>query len=470
MSIISPRDETQTSNASLTADRLDQLQAAFEDHPTARMMRNAVTQAGVDEVALDRDIISSTDHTFSHLLDDWAVTNQKRSGRCWMFAGLNLFRPAAMKSMNLKSFEFSQNYTLFWDKFERSNYFLEAIIDTADRDVDDRTVAWLLERPLDDGGQWNMFVNVIQKHGVVPKSVMPESKSSSNTPRMNAILLSQLRQAAEELRQAAADHSLEALRELKQRYLTTIYRILCIHLGAPPSRFDWQWNDKDRNFHREGEMTPLEFADKFVTPAPEEYVCLVHDPRPSSPIGRTFTVEYLGNVVGGEIVKYLNVDIQTMKQIAMQTITDGEPVWMGCDVGKMMQRNEGIWDAKLFDYQGVYDAEFGLDKAGRLTHHETLMTHAMLFTGVDVVDTDQGQRTRRWRVENSWGDENGRKGYYVMNDSWFDEYMFEIAAHEKYLSDDLLQASRQEPIVLPPWDPMGALARDSVAAWNPRTD
>ena len=171
MSIISPRDETQTSNASLTADRLDQLQAAFEDHPTARMMRNAVTQAGVDEVALDRDIISSTDHTFSHLLDDWAVTNQKRSGRCWMFAGLNLFRPAAMKSMNLKSFEFSQNYTLFWDKFERSNYFLEAIIDTADRDVDDRTVAWLLERPLDDGGQWNMFVNVIQKHGVVPKSV-----------------------------------------------------------------------------------------------------------------------------------------------------------------------------------------------------------------------------------------------------------------------------------------------------------
>ncbi|MEO1993684.1 MAG: C1 family peptidase, partial [Planctomycetaceae bacterium] len=447
MSVISPRDETQTTNGSLTRDRLDQLQASFEGHPTARMMRNAVTQAGVDEVALDRGIISSTDHTFSHLLDDWSVTNQKRSGRCWMFAGLNLFRPAAMKSMKLKSFEFSQNYTLFWDKFERSNYFLEAIIDTADRDVDDRTVAWLLERPLDDGGQWNMFVNVIQKHGVVPKSVMPESKSSSNTPRMNAILLAQLRQAAEALRAAAAaGSSLEKLRESKQGHLDTIFRILSIHLGSPPARFDWQWNDKDREFHREGEMTPLEFSAKFVTPAPEEFVCLVHDPRPTSPIGRPFTVEYLGNVVGGEIVKYLNVDIATMKQIAVQTITDGQPVWMGCDVGKMMQRTEGIWDAQLFDYQGVYDADFSLDKSGRLTHHETLMTHAMLFTGVDVVDTEQGQQTRRWRVENSWGDENGRKGYYVMNDSWFDEYMFEIAAHEKYLSDDLLQASRQEPI------------------------
>ena len=460
MSVISPRDETQTALGSLTQARLDQLQAGFEAHPTAGMMRNAVTQAGVDEIALDRNIISGTDHTFSHLLDDWSVTNQKRSGRCWMFAGLNLFRPAAMKSMNLKSFEFSQNYTLFWDKFERANYFLEAIIDTAERDVDDRTVAWLLERPLDDGGQWNMFVNIIQKHGVVPKAVMPESKSSSNTPRMNSILLAQLRQAAEALRQAAANGAtVEKLREDKQGYLETTYRILSIHLGSPPSRFDWQWNDKDREFHRDGEMSPLEFAEKYVRPAPEEYVCLVHDPRPSSPVGRTFTVEYLGNVVGGQIVKYLNVDIETMKQVAVQTILDGAPVWMGCDVGKMMQRSEGIWDARLFDYESVYDTEFSLDKSDRLTYHETLMTHAMLFTGVDLVDSEQGQQSRRWRVENSWGDENGRKGYYVMNDSWFDEYMFEIAAHEKYLSDELLQASRQEPIVLPPWDPMGALAR-----------
>lgn len=447
---------TSSPAADLKPQVLAAMHADFDGNRTYRLAQNAVTQVPADDVALDRAIVTSMHHTFSHHLDDWKVTNQKKSGRCWMFAGLNLFRVGAMKKMNLKDFEFSQNFTLFWDKLERANYFLEAIIETADRDVDDRAVAYLLDRPLDDGGQWNMFVNVIHKHGLVPKSVMPETESSSNTPRMNSLLLHKLREGAKTLRDLHANgESIDAIREAKQEILRVIHRILCIHLGTPPAKFDWQWMDKDRKFHRDGEMTPQEFAAKYVDAPLDDYVCIVHDPRETSPYGRTFTVQYLGNVVGGTPVKYLNVPIEVMKDITMRVIMDGEPVWMGCDVGKMMRRDKGLWDKNLFDWESLYDTQFTLDKAGRLLHHQTLMTHAMLFTGVDVVD----DTPRRWRVENSWGDEdNGEKGFYVMNDSWFDEYMFEIAARKAYLTPELREAFDTEPIVLPPWDPMGALA------------
>ena len=464
MALMTPEstDDQQANAAELDHAQLATWKDQFSQHPTAGLMQNAVTQNGIDDVALDRQVVTSTDHTFSNFLDDWSVTNQKRSGRCWMFAGLNVFRPAAMKTMKLKDFEFSQNFTLFWDKLERSNFFLEAIIDTADRDVDDRTVAWLLAHPLDDGGQWNMFVNVVKKHGLVPKAVMPESQSSSNTRRMNGMVVSKLREGALQLRSieaTAGEDTADQMRVAKQDILETVYRILSIHLGTPPTQFDWQWNDKEKNFSRDGEMTPQEFAGKYGSESLDDFICLVHDPRPSSPTGRTFTVDYLGNVVGGDIVRYLNVDIETMKKAAMDTILDGEPVWMGCDVGKMMRRDLGIWDAKLFDYEGVYDTSFNMSKSERLFYHQTVMTHAMLFTGVDVVETPEGPRSRRWRVENSWGDEGGKKGFYVMNDNWFDEYMFEIATHKKYLPQQLVDAWEQEPIRLPPWDPMGALAR-----------
>ncbi len=440
---------------SLSPEKLRKLAAAFDGTPAYRLAQNAVTQTTVEDVALNRSVITGTDHTFSHLLDDWTVTNQKKSGRCWMFAGLNLLRAGMMNKMNLKEFELSQNYTLFWDKFEKSNYFLEAIIETADRPVDDRTVAWLLDHPLEDGGQWNMFVNIVRKHGLVPKACMPETESSSNTRQMNAIVLAKLREGARTLRDLRAGGApMEAARAAKDGILETIHRILCIHLGTPPHDFDWQWNDKDRAFHRDGEMTPQSFAGKYVELPLDEYVCLVHDPRESSPYGRTFTVEYLGNVVGGEIVKYLNVEVGLMKEIAMKTLVKGEPVWFGCDVGKMMRRDLGVWDAGLFDYETLYDTTFELDKARRLQYHQTLMTHAMLFTGVDVVDGTP----RRWRVENSWGEDNGRKGFYVMNDSWFDEHMFEIAARRTALPDELQAAVDLEPIVLPAWDPMGSLA------------
>ena len=431
-------------------------QSDFDSKQSYKLAQNAVTQTTVDDIALNRTVVTSIDHTFSHLLDDWEVTNQKKSGRCWMFAGLNLLRVGAMKKMNLKSFEFSQNHTMFWDKLERANFFLEAIIETAEKPIDDRTVAFLLDRPVDDGGQWNMFVNIINKHGLVPQAVMPETESSSSTAKMNSILLNKLREGALTLRKLRESGApMEAARATKQEILKAIYRILCIHLGTPPSKFDWQYNDKDKKFLRDGEITPLEFTAKYVTLPLDEYVCLVHDPRETSPFGKTFTVKHLGNVLDGDIVKYLNVEMDVMKDAAMRTITDGEPVWFGCDVGKMMRRDMGLWDANLYEYESLYDTSLKLSKSDRLLYHQTLMTHAMLFTGVDVVDNNP----RRWRVENSWGEDNGKKGFFVMNDSWFGEYMFEVAVRKSYLPPELQDAIKQEPIELAPWDPMGSLAR-----------
>jgi len=357
--------------------------------------------------------------------------------------------------LNVKEFEFSQNYLMFWDKIERANFLLEAIIDTADKPIDDRTVSWLLQRGVEDGGQWDMFVSLVKKHGVVPKTVMPETESSSNSMRMNSMLNYQYRQGAKKIRDLYAQESgLEEMRTSKKDTLSAMYQILAIHLGSPPDQFFWQWRDKDGGFQRDGDVTPIDFAQKYIVTPMDDYVCLVHDPRTSSPTGKTFTIQYLGNVVDGPQIKYINISIDVMKDIAIRMIQDGKPVWMGCDTGKQMHRDLGIWDAELFDYPGVYETEFSMDKAERLEYHQTRMTHAMLFTGVDLVDG----KPRRWRVENSWNDKVGDKGFCLMNDSWFAEYMFEISAPKSYLPQDILDAWDDDPITLPPWDPMGSLA------------
>ena len=440
----------------LGAGDLEVLRKDFAASPAYRLAQNAVTRVTVDDVAISREIINGTGHSWSVLLDDWKVTNQERSGRCWLFAGLNLLRVGAMRKMGLKEFEFSQNYAMFWDKIERANYFLEAVIETADRELGDRTIAFLLQSAAEDGGQWNMFAALVGKHGLVPKSVMPETQSSSNTGRMNAILRSQLRQGARAVRAAYAAGGAAAARAGKAEILRVIYRVLCIHLGTPPERFDWQWTDKDREFHRDGVLTPQEFAAKYVELPVADYVCLVHDPRATSPQGRTFTVEYLGNVIGAPPVTYLNVDVPLLKRLTAASLSAGEPVWFGCDVGKMMSNEYGIWDAALYDLPSVYDTPFDLDKAARLDYGESQMTHAMLFTGVDL---GADGASRRWRVENSWGSDSGRDGFYTMNDSWFDEYVFDIPARRSALPPELQAALDTEPIVLPAWDPMGALAR-----------
>ena len=437
----------------ITRKQVVELRKEFDAEPSNKVAQNAVTNVQLPDLTLNRDLVQDIDDSFSIKLDDWKVTAQMRSGRCWLFATLNLFRVGAMKKMNLKNFEFSQAHTHFWDKFERSNHLLESIIETSDRPVDDRTIHFLLSDPIGDGGQWNMATNLVRKHGLVPKTAYPESNSSSATRWMNAELKDILRSSASEIR-AIIDGggTVEEARAHKEKRIADIWKMLCIHLGTPPKTFNWQWRDKDGEFHRNGRMTPQQFAAEFVDIEWEDYVCIVNDPR--NEYYRTYTVDFLQNVAGGPPVVYLNVPSKEMKAITQKLLEDGIPVWMGCDVGKEMDRKRGLWDADLFDVEGLYGVEYGMDKADRLRHNQTMMTHAMLFTGVDVVNG----RPRRWRVENSWGQDTGQKGYYTMNDSWYDQYMFEIAAPKDYLTEKMLEGLETEPVVLPAWDPMGSLA------------
>jgi len=340
----------------------------------------------------------------------------------------------------------------FYDKLEKANWLFASMIELADRPLDDRLIHWLLRDPVGDGGQWDMFVSLVKKYGLVPQYAMPESESSSATPAMNHILEVLLRRGTLELRDAiGAGLDPEPVREA---LMAQIYRVLCIHLGTPPTSFIWQYKDKEKVFHRVGEMTPLEFADAVVKIDLEEYVCVVNDPRASSPYGAMLTVDHLGNVVGGREVAYLNAPAEALKALVRKALEDGRVCWFGCDVGKMFDRVTGFWDARLFDFEGVYGVDLDLTKAQAMEVGEAAMTHAMLFTGIDVVD----DVIRRYRVENSWGDDRSDKGYDTMNDSWFGEHVFELAVPKSDLDADMLAALDQAPIVLPLWDPMGSLA------------
>jgi len=431
----------------------------FDAEPKNLLALNAVAKNGIRAVALSRAVVNRTEHTYSHLIETPEATSQEKSGRCWLFAGLNTLRLAAMKKMNLESFELSQAYLMFWDKLEKANFFLENIIETRDEPLDGRLVMWLLANPLPDGGQWDMFVNLIKKYGVVPKSVMPETNSSSDSRPMNVLLIAKLREYAQVLRKMHERSApVEEMRQAKGEMMEEFYRMLSIHLGRPSSNFFWEWRDKDKEFHRHGEITPTEFFEQYVGFDLDELVCLINAPTKDKPYRRLYTVQYLGNVVGGHAVRYLNVDIKTLKKAAADMIVDGQAVWFGCDAGKMLERDMGILDLEVYNYELVYGTRFKLDKAGRLDYGHSRMTHAMVFTGVDLDDSGV---PIKWRVENSWGTKLGDKGYMVMADGWFDEFLYEVMVSKKHLSPELLEVLNTEPVVLPPWDPMGALAKSN---------
>ena len=305
----------QDSRQTLTMDDISGLADDYNSDPRNRLMQNTVTQRDVNEVALDRRIVTEATHTFSTVLDDWSPTQQGASGRCWLFSGLNLFRVDTMETLNTRQFEYSQNYMMFWDKVERANFVLEAVIETADRPIDDRIVQHLMMAPVEDAGQWDMFINLVDKYGVVPKESMPETESSGNTRQMNNMLYYQVRQGAASIRRLYQEEAgLDAMRQAKLDTLKSVYRILCIHLGDPPESVDWQWRDREGEFHRDGELTPLEFAERYVKSGYRDMVCLVNDPRPDHPYFQSYTIGYLGNVVGARSVRYLNVPIQVIER------------------------------------------------------------------------------------------------------------------------------------------------------------
>ena len=422
------------------------------------MARNAAVRGDVMDLAIDWEAFRRIDHTFSDIVTgQMKVTNQKSSGRCWGFAGLNLFRIYLGRKYNLKKFEFSQNYFIFCDKLEKSNYFLENIIKTADKPLDGRLVMHLLTDPIQDGGQWHMFVNLIEKYGVLPQTEMPESFQSSQSMRMNRMITRKLRGFAKDLREAykkGADT--KKFRVMKEDMLRTIYQMLTICLGSPPEKFEWQIRDKDKKFHRFEKLNPKQFYKEHVGLDLNDYVCLINCPMSDKSYNEIYTVDYLGNVVEGSIIRYLNLPSKRLKEVAAASIKDDHPVWFGCDVGKHFHRNLGVMDMDIFDFELFYSTDFPMTKTDRLEFGDSQMTHAMLFTGVDL---DGRGHPRKWQVENSWGEKRSDKGYDIMTDSWFDEYNYEVVVYKDYITKDEFSVYQKDPVVLPPWDPMGALAK-----------
>ncbi|PTV99795.1 aminopeptidase C [Halanaerobium saccharolyticum] len=437
--------------------KLDKFKKKFKARENSEIIANAVIKNGINDTALNNESVKKMHYDFSEEIDVGKVTNQVKSGRCWMFAALNNIRYSISKDLNIKDhdFELSQAYTMFWDKLEKANYFLENIISTVELDLDSRRVMWLLNEPTNDGGQWDMFTALIEKYGIVPKYVMPESYHSSNSRYLNKILSLKLRDLAQTLREdfkLGADK--ESLREEKEDMLAEIYSILAYFLGEPPQNFDFEYRNKDGEFYRDSELTPQEFYNKYSKVKMTDYVSIINAPTDDKPFDQTYTVEFLGNVKEGQQIHYLNLPIEKLIAYTKEQLKDGEPVWFGCDVGQWSDRELGIMDTELFNYGDVLDTKFSLDKGQRLQYGESILTHAMAFTGVNLKD----EEPLSWKVQNSWGEKVGEDGFFIMSNDWFKEFNYEVVINKKYLAEADLKSYQKDPVVLKPWDPMGSLA------------
>tara|TARA_B110000858_G_C17796937_1_gene472981 strand:+ start:898 stop:2223 length:1326 start_codon:yes stop_codon:yes gene_type:complete len=384
------------------------------------------------------------------------VTNQKSSGRCWLFAALNVVRREMCKKYKLDNFEFSQSYLFFWDKLERMNYNLECIIKTKDLDVSSRVVQHLLNDPSCDGGQWDMITNLVNKYGLVPKDVYQETYHSSSSRELNMVLKKKFREYSMKLRKSKEPNV------LKQKYIEEVYKILCMFLGEPPNNFSWKYLDKDKNYKKMTDLTPLTFYQTHVPFNFNDYACVINDPRKEHPYNHIYTVKYLGNVLDGNKVKYLNLPIGRIKDLVLRSLKNNESVWYGCDVGQFLNRSICRMDKESTQYLKLLGLSFSMNKEERLRHKDSLMTHAMVITGANTSTgncLEENSCVNDWEVENSWSSCKPSNGYYSMSDKWFDEYVYEVAIKKDLLNDGekkLLNGEFNKE--LEPWDPMGSLA------------
>ncbi|MBF2055413.1 MAG: C1 family peptidase [Candidatus Sericytochromatia bacterium] len=430
---------------------------AYQDQlaaePVNRLIMNAMGRVELNELAVNRELIKSLDFAFSDELDVAPeATAQQKVGVCWIFAAMNLLRYYTQKKINVKSFAFSGPYLMFWDKFEKANYFLEKMLQFSDRHYQDRELQHFLQNPLPDGGDWYMFVNLVKKYGVVPESVMQHSSYSKDSTLHNQVIASKLRQYAAEIRTAAAaGESREVLEARRSGYVAELYKIMVLCFGNPPLRFDWSYRNEDKAYFRESGITPQDFYHKYVDLDLDAYACIWSSPMSDTPYYQIYSVAHTRKMVGGERHLALNLPFERFKSFALRKVKNHEPVLFSCDVGKDSLRKEGLLVKGIYNYDLLFQTHFGIDKPLRLEMGETSMTHCMLIVGVDV--DDEGQPIK-WKVENSWGADVGKKGYFIMSDDWFDEHVYQLIVPTRYLDEAELDALKQEPTVLPLWHPM----------------
>ena len=436
---------------------LEQTRKEYLSNDKYKVLRHALSSTTFNDVFISLDKPELKDFTFSIDVETLPVTNQRRSGRCWIFSASNLLREAIAKKCNIKGqFEISQNFIAYYDKLEKYNYFAEGIIDLILKGAkhDDRKVAFLLSG-VGDGGQWQMYVELVKKYGICPKASFPETAQSNETAGSSRLCNSALRKfAADAFKAYEAHKDVEELYKLKEAYNKKIFAILTSSFGVPPEKFDFEYVDKDNHYHIEKDLSPKAFFDKYIGNDIDEFVSIIHGPTKDKKYNKTYSIEYVGNVVGGKPVTHLNLDFNRIEELIIKTLKDGEIVWFGSDVSKFGDRPKGIWDIDTFDYESAFGVDEQFDKADMLDFYQSAMNHAMCITGVDLKD----DKPIRWKIENSWGDENGSKGFYLMSESFFRQFVFQAAIRRKYLNDIELKALEEDAELLPPWDPFGTLA------------
>lgn len=437
----------------VTDNDLREIQASFKKDAATKAIQNVVTvNKSLKENALNREMQNQIDHYFKYRVNVKGITNQNSSGRCWMFTSMNVLRPAIMEKYNLSSFDFSHNYLYFWDMFEKSNLFLENIIATAGRDMQDREVVEYFKAPVGDGGVWNLYYNAASKYGVVPKEVMPETAHSDNTSQMGNLLNEKLRMSGYSLREMAAKGKKEKeLRAEKKEILKDVYRILALCLGEPPHEFTWRFKDKEGNIRELSNYTPQKFYQE-ITPAdysPENYIMIMNDP--TREYYKLYEIQNYRNTVEGINWVYLNLPNEDIKKAALASIKNNEAMYASCDVGKQNNGKTGMLDPAMYDYESLLGVKLAMDKKARILTRQSGSSHAMTLVGCD---TDTNDQPVKWEFENSWGSDNGHNGYLTFTDKWFDEYMFRVVIHKKYLDSKATKCLKDKPVQLPLWDYM----------------
>ena len=435
-------------------DYLKRQQKSYDKEKTNVILRHAMCNNSIYSLAKNQDNAQEMDFNFDINIKTLPAANQKASGRCWIFAATNVCREIIAKECNLDKFELSQSYLAFFDRLEKANYLLESVIELIEKDYDDRTLAFLLENGVGDGGQWDMFVNLVNKYGLCPKNVYPETNTSSATRETGQLINFNIRKFASNAKALYEKGGLLAVRKEKESLLNKFYVLLTNAYGLIPEKFDFEYTDKDGVYHIEKGFTPLSFKEKYIGKQLDNFISLINAPTKSKPFNKTYTIKYLGNVVGGKDVTHLNVSMERMKELILAQLKDDRIVWFGSDVGFYGDRDEGVWDDQKFDLDSPYGLNLLMDKGESLDYHASQMNHAMCITGVALKD---GVPTK-WKIENSWGTDRAKAGYYMMSASWFDQFVYQAVVDKKYLSKEESKALGGRPIILKPWDPMGSLA------------
>jgi bleomycin hydrolase len=441
----------QNNIAAVTSEMLDNFEKSLPANQDNNALTNAISNNDAKKLAVNRQNIGKTDFFYKYKVDVKGITDQKSSGRCWMFTGLNILRPKLIKNYNLSSFEFSTNYLYFYDLLEKSNLFIEGILSSSDKPMDDKTVEWFFKNPIGDGGVWNSLTNLVQKYGLVPKEVMPETNSSENTAALQKILSTKLREFGLEIRSLKENKNTdEKIRERKVSMLSDIYKILVYNLGKPPKEFMWRYQNKDNIVSPLKKYTPSSFLSESLPGLDfNDYILLMNDP--SRPFYKLYEIEYDRNVMEGRNWLYINLPVEDIKKFALASIKNNEAMYFSCDVGKQLNSDAGLLSLANYDYESLYGVKFGMNKKDRIITFESGSSHGMALVAVDV---DEKEKPTKWMVENSWGANSGHNGYLAITDDWFNEYMFRVVILKKFIDPKTLEILKQTPTKLPPWDPM----------------